>query len=97
MNEKSSPGKYCACPVFVNRLGSLAVGRSDVWSEATDDGAVESTEDGEDELYDNAGESTTPVGLAATYWSSGILELGGLGFALEDANELLEVVAGKGW
>lgn len=88
--------------MLASRLGLLVVGRSDVGPEATDDGAVESTEDGEDELCDDdAGEdpeeSTTPIGLSAKgtmYWPSGILELG---FALEDADELFEVVADKGW
>jgi hypothetical protein len=90
--------------VLVSRLGLLVVGRSDVRPEAMDDGAVESTEDGEDELYDDAGEdpeeSTALIGLSVKgtmYWPSGILELGRLGFALEDVNELLEVVADKGW
>jgi hypothetical protein len=103
MNEKSSPGKYWACPVLVSRLGLLVVGRSDVGPKATDDGAVDSAEEGEDELCDDAGEDpeelTTPIGLSAKgtmYWPEGILELGGLGFALEDADELLEVVADKG-
>jgi len=53
MNEKSSSGGYCGCPIFVAGLRVLTAGKS---LDVTEDGAVEFTEDGEYEPYDDVGE-----------------------------------------